>query len=284
MSFMSCESRSSWKVAIVVLVASTFSTAMAQDIPQYSARVFYETTSIRGASFSADESQVLYTSDADGVFNAYIQPVDGGQPMQLTDSESDAVFAISYFPEDDRILFTRDDGGNELNHVYVRQLEGAERDITPGENLKASFAGWSEDLQAFYVATNERDSSYFDLYRYNAANYERERVFENTAGYGRASISRNGRWIVAPKTNNNRDTDLYVWDREHPERGPVNITPEDTDVENSLATMAPDSKSIYYSLDGAEVRVVMRLMVQHFRVDGDATAITQPRDLPVAAE
>ena len=45
-----------------------------------------------------------------------------------------------------------------------------------------------------------------------------------------------------------------------------------------------DSKSIYYSLDSAEVRVVMQLMVQLFRVDGEATAITLSRDLPVAAE
>ena len=44
---------------------------------KYSAREFFETTSIAGASFSADESRVLMSSDADGVFNAYSQPFAG---------------------------------------------------------------------------------------------------------------------------------------------------------------------------------------------------------------
>ena len=217
-----------------------------QDVPQYSAREFYETTSISGASFSADETRVLFSSDADGVFNAYSRPVLAGEPSQLTFSKSDAVFAVSYFPQDDRILFTRDAGGNELNHVFVRLVDGTERDLTPGEELKASFAGWSDDLSSFYIATNERDSGFFDLYRYRSETYERERVFENKAGFGPPSIGRSDRWVVAAKINNNRDTDIYVWDRNHPDREPLNITPDDTDVENQLAAIAPDSGSIYY--------------------------------------
>ena len=170
----------------------------------------------------------------------------GGEPSQLTHSESDAVFAVSYFPEDDRILFTRDQGGNELNHVFVRELDGSERDLTKGEKLKASFAGWSDDFRSFYIATNERDAGLFDLYRYDSKTYERESVFQNREGYGQPSISRDGRWVVTSKTNNNRDTDLYLWDREHADRELMNITPDDVDVDNGLAAIAPNCKSIYY--------------------------------------
>ena len=89
-----------------------------QDVPQYSAREFYETISIGGSSFSADETRVLFSSDADGVFNAYSRPVLAGEPSQLTFSKSDAVFAVSYFPEDDRILFTRDAGGGRAESCF----------------------------------------------------------------------------------------------------------------------------------------------------------------------
>ena len=44
------------------------------------------------------------------------------------------------FAKDDRILFTRDQGGNELNHLYVLK-DGQERDLTPGDKLRPSSAG-----------------------------------------------------------------------------------------------------------------------------------------------
>ncbi|MGI9205415.1 MAG: TolB family protein, partial [Woeseiaceae bacterium] len=98
-------------------------------VPKYSAEVFFETTSygLVGSSahaFSADDKSLLMSSDDTGVFNAYALPIDGGAPVQLTNSDDNAVFAISWFPEDDRILYTYDGGGNELNHVVVREIDG----------------------------------------------------------------------------------------------------------------------------------------------------------------
>src|SRR5207302_4379768 len=126
-------------------------------VPQYDARTFYETTTYFGASFSADARHLLISSDASGVFNAYSVPVEGGAPRQLTHSKGSAILAVSYFPHDDRILYTQDEGGNELNHLYVREADGQVRDLTPGKGLKAMLAGWSDDLKRFYALTNERD-------------------------------------------------------------------------------------------------------------------------------
>src|SRR5262249_32898426 len=107
----------------------------ARAVPEYDARNFYATTAYFGASFSADESRVLFSSDATGVFNAYSIPVKGGEPTQLTHSTTNAVLAVSYFPHDDRILVTQDEGGNELNHLSVRETDGKLRDLTPGQGL-----------------------------------------------------------------------------------------------------------------------------------------------------
>ena len=77
------------------------------------------TTSITGASFSADESRILFSSNKTGIWNAYTIPVAGGEWTPMTKSTTDSTYAVSFFPKDDRILFTRDQGGNELNHLYV---------------------------------------------------------------------------------------------------------------------------------------------------------------------
>ena len=66
----------------------------------------------------------------------------------------DTTFSVSYFPSDDRVLYTRDKSGDENNHLYVRELDGSEKDLTPGEKLKASFAGWRPDGSAFFVSSN----------------------------------------------------------------------------------------------------------------------------------
>jgi dipeptidyl aminopeptidase/acylaminoacyl peptidase len=214
--------------------------------PTYDARTFYETTTYFGASFSADEKRLLITSDASGVFNAYSLPVEGGVAQQLTDSKTSAILAVSYFPHDDRILYTQDEGGNELNHLYVRETNGTVRDLTPGKGLKAMFGGWSEDLKHFDVLTNERDPKYFDCYRYDAGTYERTLLYKNTDGFGQLLVSRNGRHVALLKTKNNADNDIYLWDAAQPAKEPVKITPHEGDVEHGIDTFAPDSGLLYY--------------------------------------
>ena len=58
--------------------------------------------------------------------------------------------------------------GNELNHLYARENDGRERDLTPREKLRAAFFSWTRDLTGFYFASNERDPRFNDLYRYDA--------------------------------------------------------------------------------------------------------------------
>ena len=94
----------------------------------------------------------------------------------MTRSTHDSTFAVDYFPKDNHVLFTRDQGGNEENHLYVRAENGEERDLTAGEKLKAQFVEWTRDDRAFYLQTNERDKRFFDLYRMDAASYERTLV------------------------------------------------------------------------------------------------------------
>ncbi len=223
--------------------------AVPDSIPRYDATTFFETTAITGASFSHDEERILISTDATGVFNAFSQPFDGGGPQQLTRSESDSVFAVSWFPYDDRFLYTADQGGNELNHLYVRENDGAVRDLTPGDRLKAMFRGWSGDRKSFWVLTNERDPRYFDLYRYQVDGYERELVMKNDGGWMPGSVSRDGRWVSLDKPRTNADSDIYIWDAQAPDKAPIHITGHDGNARHFSVTFSPDSTRFYYATD-----------------------------------
>lgn len=213
----------------------------------YDARAFHETTTVFGASFSHDESRVLVTSDQTGVFNVYAQNVAGGEPVALTSSTADSHFGIGFFPHDDRFLYTADQGGNELDHVYVMELDGTSRDLTPGDNLKALFVSWSGDKKHFYVATNERDPQAFDLYRYATDGYERALVFENKDGYGIGQVSPDGRWVAMSKVRSNADSDIYLLDTASSPAEPLLITPHQGDATHSVETFSRDSKRLYYA-------------------------------------
>ena len=184
----------------------------AQAAKRYTIDQFMATTNIGGASFSADESRILFHSNETGIFNVYMLPVGGGKPVALTNSKTDSHYAVSYFPKDDRFLYTRDQGGNELNHLYVRELDGSERDLTPGDKLKAAFQDWTSDGSAFFISTNERDPRYFDLYRVDSKTYARTRVFKNETGWQLGDLSRDGRWLALGKANTTADADVHLAD------------------------------------------------------------------------
>ena len=154
------------------------------EMKRYSIEQFMATTSLLGASFSADEKRILFSSNETGIFNAYTLPVGGGGSEPLTRSAVDSIFSVSFFPCDDRVLFTKDWGGNENFHLFVLAPDGTETDLTPGDGLKAQFMGWRPDGSAFYVSSNERDQRFFDLYRYDTQTYARTLLYKNEHGTG----------------------------------------------------------------------------------------------------
>ena len=224
---------------------------------QYTIEQFYATIGLRDASFSSDEKRILFSSNQTGVYNVYSVPVTGGAPTNLTSSTTDTTYAVSYFPSDDRVLYTRDQGGNELNHLYVRELDGKERDLTPGDKLKATFDGWSGDRTAFWVETNERDPKFFDLYRYDAKSYDRKLVYQNDAGYDIATVSPDGKWVALVKPNTTSDSDIYLWSAAS--NGPKLITKHEGTADNTPQEFDPVSGALYYlSNEGAEFARVRR--------------------------
>lgn len=214
---------------------------------KYTIEQFFATKRINGASFSADEKRIMFSSDESGTFNAYSIPVGGGKAEVLTNSTKDATYAVSYFPADDRILFTRDQGGNEQNHLFLRELDGKEKDLTPGDKLKAQFEGWHPDGSAFYVSTNERDPKFFDLYRYDAKTVERKMLFKNEKGYDISAISRDEKWVALGKTNTTIDTDIYVHDIVKNET--KHISMHTGSVRFAAETFDPASKRLFFLSD-----------------------------------
>jgi dipeptidyl aminopeptidase/acylaminoacyl peptidase len=236
-------------VAAPLIDAATAKSAPGQNkaVKKYTIEQFFATKRINGASFSADEKRIMFSSDETGIFNAWSIPVGGGKVEALTRSIKDSTFAVSYFPNDDRILFTRDSGGDENNHLFVREQDGKERDLTPGEKLKATFLDWNPDGSAFYVTTNERDPKFFDLYRYDAKTYARTMLFKNEKAYSIEAVSRDEKWIALGKTNTTIDSDIFLHDVAKNETRHISM--HSGSVRYGAESFDPASKRLFFLTD-----------------------------------
>ncbi len=250
-------------LAPVLLTACVAPGRAPREVPAYDAATFYSTTAFTGASFAPDGEHLLVTSDASGVFNVYALDLGSRALEPLTRSTTDAIFSVGYFPGDERFLYTSDQGGNELNHLFVQLPDGAAHDLTPGEDLKAMFAGWGADERSFFALSNERDPQFFDLYRYRfgpagaveasargelAPGFERELLFQNPGGYEISDVSRDGRWVALTKTIDNADSDVYLARTDAPAEL-VHVTPHTGKVSNGVADFSPDGAKLFYTSD-----------------------------------
>ncbi len=230
----------------------------AQGTKQYTIEQFMDTVRIGGSAFSNDEKSILFHSNKSGIFNVCSVPIGGGVPKQLTHSTQESTYIVSTFPADDRFLYTYDKGGNENSHIYMRDKDGKERDLTPGDKVKANFLGWSHDRKSFYFSTNERNPKFFDIFQMNAADLKARLLYQDEKGFQFADISANRRCIAFTKPGRSTsDSDVYVYNTETKEM--KNITPHQGDVSNSAQAFDPSSKYLYFlSNEGGEFTYIAR--------------------------
>ena len=77
--------------------------SIAETLKTYTIEQMMDNENVFGGSFSPDKSKLLVSSNRSGIYNMYTVPVAGGALLPVTESDSSSVFAISYFPEDERI-------------------------------------------------------------------------------------------------------------------------------------------------------------------------------------
>ncbi|MBB1295033.1 S9 family peptidase [Pseudoalteromonas sp. SR41-4] len=227
---------------------TTAQSQQTQQVKTYNAKTFFDTTSIMGSSFSPSGEKVLVSSDESGIYSLYEVDAKTGDKTRLTNFQ-DSTYPVRYFPNDERVLFTKDSGGNERFHVYVRELDGSVKDLTPGEETRASFAGFTKDGSQFFITSNQRDAKFMDLYRVDSKTYKMTPVYQNTLGLDVGAISPDGRYIALSKSNTNKDSDTFILDTYKKTLKPQLISKHDTPAQYGPETFSADSKSLYYSTD-----------------------------------
>ncbi|GAA4111900.1 S9 family peptidase [Aquimarina addita] len=223
-------------------------------IAEYSIEQFMDNENAFANGFSNDKSKVLMTSNRSGIYNVYTTSAKGGELIPVTKSDSSSVFGISYFPEDDRILFRMDGNGDEIFKIFLKDSSGI-KCLTPEKDVRALFRGWSKDGKSFFYGSNERDPKYMDHYELNIADFTSKMIYQNTEGMNFGGMSDDRKYIALIKSVTTNDDDLYLLNTETKEKIKIN----DTISGNSPEDFSPDNAAFYYTTDhNAEFSYLMK--------------------------
>lgn len=214
---------------------------------RYTIEQFLNTVSVQGGSFSHDETKLLVSTNETGIYNAYSISVADGSMRQLTWSTDNSIFALSYFPRDDRFLCLADDDGNEIYHVFLYDTDGTATDLTPYDGARCIFHGWTHDERAFLFGSNKRDARYMDVYMMDIESLTPKMIYLNDAGYNFGWISNDQRYLSLYVSHTTHDSDIYLYDRR--EGALVLVTPHEGEVNFEPMDFSVDSRYLYYITD-----------------------------------
>ena len=210
----------------------------------YTIEQFYENVSYYGGAFSPDESKLLVGNNSTGVFNAYEIDLASGTETALTQSDSNSIWAVSYFPEDERILYQADNDGDEIDHIYVRQTDGTVEDLTPVEGAKANFMKWQRDNKSFLFTSNQREPRFFDLYEMDLETFSPEMLYQNDMGLDISAVSVDKRYLALVKNITTSKSEMHLFDRETKEL--TQLSPADAEATFSPQFFSLDGEFLYY--------------------------------------
>ncbi|MCH2136088.1 MAG: S9 family peptidase [Phycisphaerales bacterium] len=152
---------------------------------------------------SPDGSTLSFRAPVDGVMNAWVQPI-GGEARPLTKFTDRPIGNLNWSWNGQQLLFTKDKGGDENNHVYAVDIDDAEvHDLTPIDGVAAMISGSSKDRpDQIVIGINDRDARYHDLYVVNTRTGDRTLLQEND---GYAGYLLDTEWNVRGRVNMTED-------------------------------------------------------------------------------
>ncbi len=241
------------KILAASLLALIFAACNQQDsnepreVKSYTIEQFYKSPSIFGGSLTTDDNQLLISSNETGIFNVFKINLLDNKKEQLTFSTKESMFASSFVPGTQDIIYNADKGGNENTHLFLLRASGQVRELTPDSLEKANFYGWARDARSLYYSSNKRDPRFFDLYKMDTSTWTGLLMYKNDNGFDVSTISSDERYLALGQTITTSSSNLFVLDQQTHQQKKVNA--DSTESANSAVQFSLDGKYLYYLTD-----------------------------------
>lgn len=208
------------------------------------ADLYFTRGGIDDAIWVPHANEVVITTNLTGRFNLWTVPVDGGFPLQLTQSD-DRQFGMTASPDGKWIAFQSDKGGDEIYDLYATPASGGVTiDLTNTPGVDEEDAVFSPDGSNLAFTRRSKDESAINVAVMDFATRKvRQLTHETTKDHtwSIAAFSRDGRSIVANRSNA-AGTESEAWLIDIASGAETRLTPAGKD--NVASDLSPDGRYV----------------------------------------
>ena len=160
---------------------------------------------------SGDGKTLSFMQPWERRMNIFVQPLGSSdEPVRVT-SEKDRDIPNYFWKGADRIVYTKDFGGDENDHIVVVDRKGGEpKDVTPFNGVKAQIIDPLDEFpDRMLIGLNKRVKEVFDVYDLDLASGKLTLVAENPGNVTAWGADHAGRLRYAIETDGVNQTYLY---------------------------------------------------------------------------
>jgi dipeptidyl aminopeptidase/acylaminoacyl peptidase len=199
--------------------------------------------------FSPDGKSMALITDLDGQLNLWHLPSQGGFPVQLTFFKDQAVRNVKWSPVSNQIAFSADEKGNELEQIYLLDLNGGGRPrcLTNNPRNRYYLADWSPDGEFIYYNTDDRNPMAIDVERMEVSKGRRERLTREDSLFEARKPSPDGSYLPITESFTTDHCTLHLLDLTTAKRW--ELTPHKGKVRFDFCAWSSDNRFIYALTD-----------------------------------
>ena len=143
-------------------------------------RDFFRNPEKAGYEISPDGKCFSYLEPYEKRLNIYVQEIGSDKSVRITDSK-DRDITNYFWKSSDRLLYLKDEGGDENFKLYAVDKDGNNLKIlTPFEKVRTEIVDELKDFKdEILISLNKRNPELFDVYRMNVVTGKMDMIAEN---------------------------------------------------------------------------------------------------------
>lgn len=214
--------------------------------PKIALEDFFKNPEKTSYRISPEGTKFSYRAPYKDRMNIFIQEIGSEEAVQIT-FETDRDISGYLWANDNRILYLKDDGGNENFKLYGVDIDGKNLTcFTDFENVRTGIIDRLEAIpDEIIISMNKRDPRVFDPYRLNIVTGELSMLYENPGNITGWMTDHDGKLRVATAVTDMVNSTLLYRETEKDEFKPVLTTSFKESLSPHFFTF--DNKMLYAS-------------------------------------
>ena len=194
-----------------LLIGNSLSAQSLMNAKQIPLEDFFKNPEKTSYQISPDGNYYSFLAPVDNRMNIFVQLRGSKAQMKQLTEEKDRDIAGYFWPNNEQILYLKDDGGNENFKLYSVNIDGTNlKCFTDFEDVRTQIIDDLEDIpEEIIIGLNKRNPQIFDPYRLNLKTGDMEMIAENPGNIQGWVFDHEGKLRVATTIDGTNTSILY---------------------------------------------------------------------------